>query len=52
MLLVNATSVCVFVCVSAPRLLIATGVTCRDMDSIGLVKQVVQLLYGNCNRYH
>ena len=44
--------VCVFVCVCPPlRLLITSGVMWRDMDPIQLVKQVLQLLYGNCNRY-
>ena len=41
------------VCVSVPtpRLLITTGVMWHDMDPIQLVKQVLQLLYGNCSRY-
>ena len=44
--------VCVFVCVCPPsRLLITSGVMWRDMDLIRLVKQVLQLLYGNCSRY-
>ena len=42
--------VCVFVC-PRPRLLITSGVMWRDMDLIRLVKQVLQLLYGNCSRY-
>ena len=45
------TSVCVFACVSTPRLLITSGVMLRDMDLIRLVKQVLQLLYGNCSCY-
>ena len=44
------TSVRVFV--SAPRLLITSGVMRHDIDPIRLVKQVLQLLYGNCSRYH
>ena len=45
------TSVCVCVCVCcvcvcpSPRLLIISGVMWHDMDSILLVKQVLQLLY-------
>ena len=42
---------CVFVCPS-PRQLITSGVMWRDMDLIWLVKQVLQLLYGNCTHYH
>ena len=42
--------VCVCVC-PRPRLLITSGVMWRDMDLIRLVKQVLQLLYGNCSRY-
>ena len=42
--------VCVCVC-PRPRLLITSGVMCRDIDLIRLVKQVLQLLYGNCSRY-
>ena len=38
--------VCVCVCMSA------SGVMWRDIDSMQLVKQVLQLLYGNCSRYH
>ena len=52
------TSVCVFVCVFVcvcvcppPRLLITSGVMWCDIDSRRLVKQVLQLLYGNCSRY-
>ena len=44
--------VCVCLCVCPPpRLLITSGVMWRDMDLIQLVKQVLQLLYGNCSRY-
>ena len=45
---------CVYVCVCLcppPRLLITSGMMWRDMDSIRLVKQILQLLYGNCSRY-
>ena len=42
---------CVFVCVSL-RLLITSGMTWHDMNPIWLVKQVLQLLYGNCSQYH
>ena len=41
--------VCVFVCPRL-RLLMTGGVMWRDMDLIQLVKQVLQLLYGNCSR--
>ena len=46
--------VCVFVCmcVSVPRILITSGMTWHDKDHIWLVKQVLQLLYDNCSRYH
>ena len=37
----------VCMCVSAPRLLITSGVMWNDMIFIRLVKQVLQLLYGN-----
>ena len=40
---------CVCVCVSTPRLLITSGMMWCDMDSIRLVKQILQLLYGNCS---
>ena len=40
--------VCVCLC---PRLLITSGVIWRDMNLIQLVKQVLQLLYGNYSRY-
>ena len=44
--------VCVHMCVCpCPRLLITSGVICRDMNLIRLVKQVLQLLYGNCSHY-
>ena len=39
--------VCLCVCLP-PRLIITSGVMWRDMDPIPLVKQVLQLLYGNC----
>ena len=42
--------VCVFACPPS-RLLITSGMMWRDMDLIRLVKQVLQLLYGNCSRY-
>ena len=42
--------VCVCVC-PHPRLLMTSGVMWRDIDLIRLVKQVLQLLYGNCSRY-
>ena len=48
------TCVCVCVCVCVcphPRLLIISGVIWHDMNLIRLVKQVLQLLYSNCNRY-
>ena len=34
-----------------PRLLITSGVMWRDIDLIRLVKQVLQLLYGDYSRY-
>ena len=34
-----------------PRLLITSGVMWPDVDLIQLVKQILQLLYGNCSRY-
>ena len=43
--------VCLCVCLP-PRLLITRGVMWHDMDPIRLVKQVLQLLYGNCSCYH
>ena len=44
---------CVFACVSPPpRLLITSDVMWCDMGSIQLVKQVLQLSYGNRSRYH
>ena len=42
-------SVCMSVCMSA---LEASGVMWSDMVPIQLVKQVVQLLYGNCSHYY
>ena len=52
------TSVCVFVCVFVclcvcprSRLLTTSGVMWRDMDLMRLVKQIVQLLYGNYSHY-
>ena len=43
---------CVCACVCpCPRLVITSGVMCRDMDPIRLVKQVLQLLYGTCGSY-
>ena len=40
------------VCVCpAPRLLITSGLMWHDMNPIQLVKQVLQLLYGNCSCY-
>ena len=42
--------VCVFVC-PRPRLLLTSGVMWCDIDLIQLVKQVLQLLHGDCSRY-
>ena len=43
---------CVYVCVCPrPRLSITNGVIWHDMNLIQLVKQVLQLLYGNCSCY-
>ena len=43
---------CVFVCVCPPlRLLITSGVMWHDVDLIRLVKQALQLLYGNRSHY-
>ena len=42
---------CVYVC-PPPRLLITSNTMWHDMDPIWLVKQVLQLLYGNCSWYH
>ena len=39
----------VSVCVSAPEA--NKGMMWYDMDLIRLVKQVLQLLYGNCSHY-
>ena len=40
--------VCVCVCVCLrPRLLITSGMMWRDMNFIRLVKQVLEMLYGN-----
>ena len=41
--------VCVYVCVSAPEA--NKGMMWHDMDLIRLIKQVLQLLYGNCSHY-
>ena len=41
---------CACVC-PHPRLLITSGVIWHDMDLIQLVKQALQLLYGNSSRY-
>ena len=44
--------ICVCMCVCPPQmLLITSGVMWCDMDSILLVKQALQLLYGNCSHY-
>ena len=44
--------VCVCVCVSpCPRILITSGIMWHDMDLIRLVKEVLQLLYGNWSHY-
>ena len=44
--------VCACVCVCLrPRLLITSGMICRDVNLIQLVEQVLQLLYGNYNHY-
>ena len=49
---VRIVGVCVCVCVcERPRRLITSGVRWHDIDLISLVKQVLQLLYGNCSRY-
>ena len=40
--------VCVCVCLSVPK---AINNKWRDMDLIQLVKQVLQLLYDNCNHF-
>ena len=42
----------VFVCLSAPRLLITSGMMWRDMGSTWLVKQVLKLLCVYCSHYH
>ena len=42
---------CVCECVSALRPLMTSGVMWHDMDPIRLVKQVLQLLYGDFSRY-
>ena len=45
-------SVCVCLCMYLPlRLLITSGVMWHAMDPIQLVKQVLQLSYGNCSYY-
>ena len=44
--------VCVCACVSPhPRLLITSGAIGHNIDLIRLVKQVLQLLCGNCSCY-
>ena len=43
--------VCVFAC-PRPRLLITSGMMQCDVDLIRLVKQVLQVLYGNFSHYH
>ena len=44
--------VCVYVCVCAPqRLSITGGMIWYEMNSIWLVKQVLQLLYGKYSKY-
>ena len=44
--------VCVSVCVCLPsRLLITSDMMWYDMNPIRLVKQVLQLIYGNCSHY-
>ena len=47
-------SVCVSVCVHRRplRLLITIGIMLLDMNLLRLIKQVLQLLYGNCSCYH
>ena len=41
-----------YVCVCLPPgLLITSGMIWHDMDPMQLVKQVLQLLYGNCSCY-
>ena len=42
---------CVCVCVPIPRLLTTSGLMWRDVDPMRFVKQVLQLLYGNCSHY-
>ena len=42
--------VCLCVCLP-PTLLMTSGVMWHNVDPIWLVKQVLQLLYGNCNHY-
>ena len=42
--------VCAYVC-PRPRLLITSGAMWHDMNLIRLVKQVLQLLYGNYSHY-
>ena len=43
--------VCACICASAPGAVNNCGVMWHDMDPVQLVKQVLQLLYGNCSRY-
>ena len=48
---VRIVGMCVCVCVCLrPRLLITCGVIWRDMNLKRLVKQILQLLYGNYSR--
>ena len=49
---VRIVGICACVCVCPrTRLLLTSGVMYLDMDLIQLVKQVLQLLYGNGSRY-
>ena len=44
-------SLCVLVCVPVPRLLLSSGMVWHDIDLIQLVKQVIQLFFGDCSQY-